>query len=519
MEDMSQIVKVIDRGLYGLRSQEIVATNQSKDVVLSINSLSTFPTKKDVFTVQDQQFCELYNKKLQRPLAAFLLSSIPDEYQWTMNAFRLGFKGISPSNQSNPIPIVIHLLIETPGFFTNNEAAAIKILHGMEQVIQQETHDKICIDVCQIRESMFRSSRGNPGVNLTDRFEGLYHHTPCPGFSIGNKKSIAAGSFTGFVYHENEIYGLTCRHVLLPESDDPDSVLSYKYDESEKLKVCMPALEDHQVTKQKIAAGAKLFRNKVKSLKAKLLKSPDSAMIRNEIQEYKSLKKKWASSLLAATLHDPNIGHAYAAPEKWRKIPTYDGFLDWGLFSVDSLAPADTDKELNQISINTSIGVEDFIQDDFSAAQLEEIKTKCEAITNSPFLNVKNPQYSSTPKLNTIFFKPASRTTDLEACKCNGILATRHIPGREPSREYAYVGINSKPASRAGDSGALICDVSNAANDNNDNETVFVPVAMVWGGDENHEGWPDVTYATPVSVVLKDIENFMGWDSGSVKFC
>ncbi|KAJ8063421.1 hypothetical protein OCU04_008641 [Sclerotinia nivalis] len=514
-KDMSQIVKEVDRHLYGLSSQEIIATNQSRDTVLSINSFSTFPTKKDVLPIQDQQFCELYNNKLQRPLVAFLLSSIPDEYEWTMNVFRLGFKDIS---RSNPIPVVIHLLIRTPGFFTNNEAAAIKILDGMEQVIQQETRDKICIDVCQIRKSMFRSSSGNPGVNLTDRFEGLYHHTPCPGFSIGNKKSSAAGSFTGFVYHENEIYGLTCRHILLPESDYPDSVLSYKYDEKEKLKVCMPAHKDHQITKQKIAGKHQLFRNKVKSLEKDLLKSSDPVTVQNEIEKYKSLEETWASSLYAAVLHDPNIGHVYGTPEKWRKIPTYDGFLDWGLFSVDGLASADTNKKLNQISINAPIGVEDFPRDDFSATQLEDINTKCKAIMNSPFLNIKNPQYSSKPKLNTIYFKPASRTTNLKACMCNGILAIEKIPGREPSREHVYVGVNCA-VSAPGDSGALICDLDIAANDDNDNVAVLVPIAVVWGGEENHGGWTDVTYATPVSVVLKDIENFLGWDSGSVRFC
>ncbi|CAD6448908.1 baa500c6-e363-4abb-adb8-cc171d8f6ea1-CDS [Sclerotinia trifoliorum] len=129
-KEMSRIVEEVDRGLYGLRSQEIIATNQSRDVVLSINSVSTFSTKKGIFPVQDQQFSKLYNKKFQRPLVAFLLSSIPDEYQWTMNVVRLGFKDI-PS--SNPIPIVIHLLIETPGFFNGNEVAAVEILNGMER--------------------------------------------------------------------------------------------------------------------------------------------------------------------------------------------------------------------------------------------------------------------------------------------------------------------------------------------------------------------------------------------------
>ena len=51
----------------------------------------------------------------------------------------------------------------------------------------------------------------NVYFDLSDRFSELYEYDlPCPGFSVGPEDdSGCAGSFTGFVKHESDIYGLT----------------------------------------------------------------------------------------------------------------------------------------------------------------------------------------------------------------------------------------------------------------------------------------------------------------------
>ncbi|CAD6448909.1 3663755d-529a-42a5-8a93-e9a3ea7c7a05 [Sclerotinia trifoliorum] len=180
----------------------------------------------------------------------------------------------------------------------------------------------------------------------------------------------------------------------------------------------------------------------------------------------------------------------------------YDGFLDWALFCIDDLPSTDTDKTFNKFFPKFLITIGDFTQDDFSAAQLQDWREKYNAL-RMPLL--------------IPYFKLASRTTDWKACILNTICATQKIPGREPSREQVFVGLNSA-VSAPGDSGALICDINIAAN-NDDGATTLVPIAVVWRGEKQHGGWTDMTYGTPVNVVLKDIETFLGWDSGSIRFC
>jgi hypothetical protein len=60
--------------------------------------------------------------------------------------------------------------------------------------------------------------------------------------------------------------------------------------------------------------------------------------------------------------------------------------------------------------------------------------------------------------------------------------------------------------SAKGDSGSIIVDRD------------FRPVAILWGGDTHGfaVGPKDVTYASPLSKTLRDIESCLGWTEGSV---
>jgi hypothetical protein len=60
--------------------------------------------------------------------------------------------------------------------------------------------------------------------------------------------------------------------------------------------------------------------------------------------------------------------------------------------------------------------------------------------------------------------------------------------------------------SDSGDSGSIILD-----ND-------FTPVALIWGKgvDEDIFGPDHVTFASPLSKVMRDMEKCIGWEEGSV---
>lgn len=78
---------------------------------------------------------------------------------------------------------------------------------------------------------------------------------------------------------------------------------------------------------------------------------------------------------------------------------------------------------------------------------------------------------------------------------------------------------NSNAVSAPGDSGALICDIDVVAEEKDFGDRALVLITIVLGAEENYGVWNTVGYATPINIVLKDIENFMNWDSGSIKFC
>lgn len=76
--------------------------------------------------------------------------------------------------------------------------------------------------------------------------------------------------------------------------------------------------------------------------------------------------------------------------------------------------------------------------------------------------------------------------------------------------------------SGGGDSGALIYDIDIDTTDADKHTAALIPMAMIWGGNHHGtiiSGFRDVTYATPIGAVLKDIECEMGWDEGSLRFC
>jgi hypothetical protein len=117
------------------------------------------------------------------------------------------------------------------------------------------------------------------------------------------------------------------------------------------------------------------------------------------------------------------------------------------------------------------------------------------------------PLRDSGLKPNDLVFKPRSRTTNTwTGGRFNAIRSTQKHGGIV-TREWCLIALPPREAmSSGGDSGSIIVDKE------------FQPIAVLWGGEKHGfaHGPKDVTYASPLSKVLRDIEKCMRWTEGSV---
>ena len=115
----------------------------------------------------------------------------------------------------------------------------------------------------------------------------------------------------------------------------------------------------------------------------------------------------------------------------------------------------------------------------------------------------------TNPDPEEIFFKIPSRSSGWREAQYNEIRGTIGVGDGPETREWCFTCRSSYDAvSLSGDSGTPLVDSN------------YQPVAILWGGEEHGQGgFKDVTYATPIHEILKDIERRMGWQRGSVTFC
>ena len=108
-----------------------------------------------------------------------------------------------------------------------------------------------------------------------------------------------------------------------------------------------------------------------------------------------------------------------------------------------------------------------------------------------------------------LVFKPRSRSTNKSVVGTfNAIRSTQKSKSSDSAtREWCLVSLDPTGfMSAKGDSGSIILDRD------------FRPVAMLWGGDTHGfaAGPRDVTYASPLTKILRDIERCLQWGEGSV---
>lgn len=108
---------------------------------------------------------------------------------------------------------------------------------------------------------------------------------------------------------------------------------------------------------------------------------------------------------------------------------------------------------------------------------------------------------------NDIAFKPRSRTTkEWTRGTFNAVRSTLKSKDLITREWCLLASAPHKVLSAKGDSGAIILDGE------------FRPVAMVWGGNDHDlaHGPVNLTYASRLVDVLRDIESRMRWAKGSV---
>ncbi|KAJ8058476.1 hypothetical protein OCU04_012664 [Sclerotinia nivalis] len=524
---MSLIVEENDRGGYGLRMQKVIASNQSKDIFLR-HSSHGYPPDKNVSAIHDRKFGIFFDRELRSPLEALLLSSLPD-CSWSMNVLHLGFKSNGYDN-----PMVIHVLIQMPGYFDGKEIAAANLLKDMEEVInkKQETLEKISIDVCQVYvPKLTRSDHGKDddddfGVDLSQRFDDLYLSSPPPGFSIGRKNTSTAGSLTGFVKYKDDIYSLTCRHVAFPTSKSQPNRKEYKYkDGGDKLMISMPADDDHEATKLRIETDHDKAAGALKDLQNRQVMASDKDYS-YQIETKQDAQRKYDKQLSNARNYKTDAGYIYAAPEEWHKTSTYGGVLDWAIIRNYCTDPKN---KLPIVRFPPKSPAGKFIANFHKVVECtnEEkyaLTAKYAALNCTNSLEIKQPNSFSEPHDKTVYFKSSTRTSDCKACTMSCIKSIVYKEDHGPSHEHVFVGRRFEDkVSEGGDSGALIYDIDIIPGPGNAlNTAALLPMAIIWGGGSSGgivTGFRDVTFATPVGAVLKDIERYMGWEEGSLRFC
>jgi len=109
-------------------------------------------------------------------------------------------------------PIVVHPFVIRDCLNDNDASTLVKQI-SIEIATAQWEDDQVYVDICQasLSKSELQSNKDDELNDLSKSFSGLYGCFPLlSSFSIGPKdKPGCAGSFTGFIKHANEIYGLT----------------------------------------------------------------------------------------------------------------------------------------------------------------------------------------------------------------------------------------------------------------------------------------------------------------------
>ncbi|CZR51507.1 uncharacterized protein PAC_01384 [Phialocephala subalpina] len=473
------------RSLYGMRGLEAYASSHPSDPSCLCKCPSTYTPHKNIFAIGatdlEHKFAAIFEDKLHDNIVSGIQATLPD-CDWGLNVLRLGFDLECLEN-----PITIHIVVADEAL---SEDAACNIVLVILEVIAAAGLDSsemksIHVDVCRASRSDIDS------CSVLDRNPEVYNSTArLPYSSIGPAQINSVGTLSGYIQHRDKdgrttVYALTCRHVI-----DPDGILGNKpYVEDSghpKQQVTCPATSDHKTTIQEI-------NTKITTLQW-------ATEFRNDINTTREITTL-DQALKNAMQYNIDLGHIYATSGLGRLLPQFQGRSDWAVMSVTNPAISAGNKHVRTLGSFVSFDHPPIAQvdNDFRYAATKHFNL-------GPYFK---PVRDDDLTPGELVFKPRSRTTNKwVGGTFNAIRSTQKTKGRSSAtRELCLIALNPQGfMSAKGDSGSIIVDRD------------FRPVAIIWGGDTHYfaTGPKDVTYASPLSKTLRDIESCLQWAEGSV---
>ncbi|KUJ14128.1 uncharacterized protein LY89DRAFT_686663 [Mollisia scopiformis] len=554
--------RLISTGDYGRPDMLILASNNPEcQFDCTKHPSSTFRTRKRAFPVYHVEFARQYEAEIHEKIVEIVQTHLLSACLWRLHVLRWGFQFSATAN-----PIVVHLL--AVGDVANELALAIVNQISATIATSWQVGEPVYVDLCRpppqdllfFKAPKLRASEdpeGCPpetraGQDLSGSWSQMYTSPPFPGMSVGKKDETAAGSFTGYIKHEeNEIYGLTCAHVLDPSGKvlgvDRKGTYVYTPGETSHL-VEMPAMNDDTATKKGCKESYDMWSSAKEEETKKLEKLKVLEALGVHEGSFAGTSRAAETALRAAEMSLEHWSEMVKQSESWTEIQprkaiiavsdpntpstAYAGRLDWAIFEIDvglqtknkhlPHSMFDSDSEFLELDSSHRNALEAH----FDSGNIGPIgpqtnadernpKDKAEAFRSAAWRYFRpgpefKPLRRDDPKSDEVFFKVPSRTTGWKQGTFTGIkatLASSEFPNI--TREWCFVSPSPyDQVTRPGDSGAPLIDSN------------FRPIAMAWGGlGIGYHTIHDVTYATPIHVILSDIETCMGWAEGSVSFC
>ena len=450
--------------------------------------------------------------------------------QWTsVELFRIGHGG-------QDMPVILWIGVR-PGTLTDKYGASLPAAGKVAVACRGVFRKHGILDVeCEIKESeVYRGGAGpalvKPSTHSSPIVDIAVFFAPTIGTCIapavkGRTPEGTLGFYVTFPNHPGKVYGVTCRHVLFPSrggSGEPNKLYSHKNRSEPRRQVILPGDRFLGILKERAKEGREVQQNIVDAQRKKLAalveregQDPDRGQAIQDIikgaqktigdfdQWIRDLDNKWKDQ------KNRVVGHVVYAPPISTEDPPHNYTLDWCLYEVDLEKIKDFSGnviDLGHEGMGGKIGsaMNPNIRNPYKFAPLSDRQWPIQN-TCIPLDEMKHPKTfdeNNSPALSVLKRGRATGVTCGVANEIESYIRTYAEVGSFKSKEWAIVGFDEpfNPFSKNGDSGALVVDAQGRMG------------GMLTGGS-GKSVVIDVSYATPMVVLLKDMEKH-GWPNAN----